>query len=648
MELSTAVKPFLLRQLFARGHGKVLYIDPDIWVFRPLDELFAWLDESDVLLTPHLTGPLGDGHYPDERDILLSGTYNLGFLGIADTEQVDALLRWWSERCEFLCVSDITHGMFVDQRWMDLAPGLVGQRAHRARSRLQPGVLEPQAPHALGTAGGAPRERRARALLPLERVRPHEAHGALQAPGPLPEDRDRAALGRWRASTARSCWRPATAPARPGPTRSASFKDGHPIAKEMRDLFRTHPPGRFPDPFEPAGDDSFVRWATTPPARGRARAAAGEGPRKLRAHRPQPALEAHPARTRAAEDRGEDAGAAARGAAPARAARPAREPGAGAPRRRAAGVRAARRRGRPPGVRALAVPRRDRPPQAEARLGGGLAGGGRGRRRHALAARLLRRRTPSCSGSSPRRSSRSTTPTAFLAWLEAHALARGFPAPALAAVRRLFASRPAERVRSIYASRPDVQGAYPDALAWPAAPGFLAWLHLSGRAGARPVRGQRALLRARGAPARLPARGRRLARAPGVAGTASARPDRVRPRRVPRLAARRARRAGPGGPRAAVRGETHCRPSSELRLFHREDAEARARGPRAFEDPDDTDALLDVRAGARGGARRLAPPGSSRRGARCRRWRCARARRSWATCARSPAWASCPARRRAR
>ena len=35
MELSTAVKPFLLRELFARGHGKVLYLDPDIWVFAP-------------------------------------------------------------------------------------------------------------------------------------------------------------------------------------------------------------------------------------------------------------------------------------------------------------------------------------------------------------------------------------------------------------------------------------------------------------------------------------------------------------------------------------------------------------------------------------------------------------------------------------
>jgi hypothetical protein len=135
MELSTAVKPYLLQELFARGHGKVLYIDPDIWVFRPLDELFAWLEESDVLLTPHLTGPLGDGRYPDERDILLSGTYNLGFLGIADTPNVRGLLRWWADRCEFLCVSDITHGMFVDQRWMDLTPGL----ADRVRVIRDPG-----------------------------------------------------------------------------------------------------------------------------------------------------------------------------------------------------------------------------------------------------------------------------------------------------------------------------------------------------------------------------------------------------------------------------------------------------------------------------------------------------------------------------
>src|SRR6185295_7405733 len=35
MELSTAVKAYVLQWLFERGHGKVLYLDPDIWVFAP-------------------------------------------------------------------------------------------------------------------------------------------------------------------------------------------------------------------------------------------------------------------------------------------------------------------------------------------------------------------------------------------------------------------------------------------------------------------------------------------------------------------------------------------------------------------------------------------------------------------------------------
>ena len=44
-----------------------------------------------------------------------------------------------------------------------------------------------------------------------------------------------------------------------------AFKDGHPISREMRDLFREQPPGLFPDPFEPAGEGSFVSFAVTPP-----------------------------------------------------------------------------------------------------------------------------------------------------------------------------------------------------------------------------------------------------------------------------------------------------------------------------------------------------------------------------------------------
>src|SRR4051794_34000700 len=46
LELSTAVKPFLLRHLLAKhGIERILYLDPDILVTSSLDELFAQLGE---------------------------------------------------------------------------------------------------------------------------------------------------------------------------------------------------------------------------------------------------------------------------------------------------------------------------------------------------------------------------------------------------------------------------------------------------------------------------------------------------------------------------------------------------------------------------------------------------------------------------
>ncbi len=55
MELSTALKPFLLRYLLDRGAESVMYLDPDIEVFAPLDDLFELAEEHAIALTPHLT-----------------------------------------------------------------------------------------------------------------------------------------------------------------------------------------------------------------------------------------------------------------------------------------------------------------------------------------------------------------------------------------------------------------------------------------------------------------------------------------------------------------------------------------------------------------------------------------------------------------
>ena len=54
VELCTAVKPFMLKQLLAREDcDAVVYLDPDICVFSVLSDVVAALNNHAILLTPH-------------------------------------------------------------------------------------------------------------------------------------------------------------------------------------------------------------------------------------------------------------------------------------------------------------------------------------------------------------------------------------------------------------------------------------------------------------------------------------------------------------------------------------------------------------------------------------------------------------------
>lgn len=126
LELSTAVKPWLLAHLLERSDdGRVMYLDPDIRLYGRIDDVFDAIGEHGLVLTPHNTAPIPrDGLKPAEEDILIAGSYNLGFIGLGRGEFADFLLDWWSERLENDCVADPGNGRFVDQRWIDLVPGL--------------------------------------------------------------------------------------------------------------------------------------------------------------------------------------------------------------------------------------------------------------------------------------------------------------------------------------------------------------------------------------------------------------------------------------------------------------------------------------------------------------------------------------------
>lgn len=128
MELSTAVKPWLLRHML-RNHDDgtgIAYMDPDIQVVSRMTELEAELAEHAIVLTPHvLHGMPRDGRKPSETDILMAGVYNLGFIGLSNRDDAHLMLDWWSERLLTDCHVAPERGLFVDQRWVDFVPGLV-------------------------------------------------------------------------------------------------------------------------------------------------------------------------------------------------------------------------------------------------------------------------------------------------------------------------------------------------------------------------------------------------------------------------------------------------------------------------------------------------------------------------------------------
>lgn len=118
IEFNTAMKPFLLDHLLDQGFDGVLYFDPDIAIYAPLDEIETALAAHDVVLTPHACHPVpDDGRTPAMADYLRAGQFNLGFIGIRGTANGRAMLAWWKTVCRDRCLFDPTHRLFVDQFW---------------------------------------------------------------------------------------------------------------------------------------------------------------------------------------------------------------------------------------------------------------------------------------------------------------------------------------------------------------------------------------------------------------------------------------------------------------------------------------------------------------------------------------------------
>ena len=121
-EALAAIRSYLLETIFETTDlEKLVYLDADIQLYSRLDPLLDKLQRYNIILTPHLTRPMttqGIDHW--EKDVLDTGVFNIGFLGIRRGDQSLSMLKWWWWRVEKLCI----FANHYEQGWLNAVPAL--------------------------------------------------------------------------------------------------------------------------------------------------------------------------------------------------------------------------------------------------------------------------------------------------------------------------------------------------------------------------------------------------------------------------------------------------------------------------------------------------------------------------------------------
>ncbi len=121
-EMACALKPLALRRTLEHADVAV-YVDGDVEVLAPMDELVAAAADRDVVLVPHVLDPVPrDGRLPDEPGLLGAGMFNGGLLAVRRSS--GPFLDWWEERLRRDALGRPDMMMLADQRWLDFVPVL--------------------------------------------------------------------------------------------------------------------------------------------------------------------------------------------------------------------------------------------------------------------------------------------------------------------------------------------------------------------------------------------------------------------------------------------------------------------------------------------------------------------------------------------
>lgn len=259
VEASTAVKADAMLYIFQAGADKVVYLDPDIAVFHGLDDIVDRLDTASILLTPHQVEPNATAAEIADNELtsMKYGIYNLGFLGLRNDADGVKMAEWWASRLRSACYDDVANGIFTDQKYCDLVPGLFANVAI---------VRDPGCNVASWNLS-----RRDIRIRPNGDIMVNDEHKLrfyhftkIDAEGDVMTDRY--ARGRLDVFEIWNWYKRAIAEKQlhsipPRYWAYAQFEDGTPIPKSARILFRSRDDlmAAFRDPFA-AGEGSYLEW----------------------------------------------------------------------------------------------------------------------------------------------------------------------------------------------------------------------------------------------------------------------------------------------------------------------------------------------------------------------------------------------------
>ena len=120
IELCCALKPYIMSHLLDCGYDEVVYLDGDIIVLDSFCKVFTKFSDKAIILTPHITKAYPvDEKTPCERDILKSGIYNAGFIGVKNEDESRRFLSWFKNMIRKDC-----YRWGLDQKWLNLVPML--------------------------------------------------------------------------------------------------------------------------------------------------------------------------------------------------------------------------------------------------------------------------------------------------------------------------------------------------------------------------------------------------------------------------------------------------------------------------------------------------------------------------------------------